>query len=189
MFGDTYDPTKLEGLREMLDIYHYLHSQGVVGRWVKVYRPFVEGDDPTMYFQRLSGDRRRGVIIPKRLPSAPVTIKPKGLLPDEMYTVSFHEASGHEASSDEPGQPATSTGAALMRRGIAIEKMLPGELIYLNLPHHPGSKLDTQSPSAPKSVAKRAAKNMGFPGIEVAWQPGQDNNWIFEFTRSFEIAS
>ena len=45
--------------------------------------PLVAGDDPTMYFQRLSGDRRRGIIIPKRPAPGPVTIKPKGLLPAE----------------------------------------------------------------------------------------------------------
>ena len=39
MTGDTWDPAKLEGLRELIDIYHYLHKQGVVGRWVRVYRP------------------------------------------------------------------------------------------------------------------------------------------------------
>jgi hypothetical protein len=64
MTGDTWDPAKLEGLRELIDIYHYLHAQGVVGRWVRVYRPAVAGDDPTMYFQRLSGDRRRGSSFP-----------------------------------------------------------------------------------------------------------------------------
>ena len=64
--GDTWDRGKLEGLRELFDIYHYLAAQGVVGRWVKVYRPRVEGDDPTMYFQRQSGDGLRGLIIPKR---------------------------------------------------------------------------------------------------------------------------
>ena len=35
MTGDTWDPAKLEGLRELIDIYHYLHKQGVVGRWVR----------------------------------------------------------------------------------------------------------------------------------------------------------
>ncbi len=168
MSGDTYDYAKLEGLRELIDIYHYLQHNGVVGRWVKVYRPYITGDDPTMYFQRLSGDQLRGVIIPKRLAGGPVTIKPKGLSPKEIYTVSFHES----------GQTETSTGADLMDRGIQIEKMLPGELIYLNLPLHPGSKLDTESPSAPKSITKRNAKNMGYPGIEIKWNPGQDNHWI-----------
>ena len=51
----------------MIDIYHYLQTHGVVGRWVKVYRPIIVGDpDSTMYFERLSGDRKRGIIIPKR---------------------------------------------------------------------------------------------------------------------------
>ena len=37
--GDTWDQAQARGLRELFDIYHYLAAQGVVGRWVKVYRP------------------------------------------------------------------------------------------------------------------------------------------------------
>ena len=44
-----------------------------------------------------------------------------------------------------------------MERGITLEKMAPGELIYLNLPLHPGSKLDRQAPTPPGDVQKRAA--------------------------------
>ena len=98
MTGDTWDPAKLEGLRELIDVYHYLHAQGVVGRWVRVYRPAVAGDDPTMYFQRLSGDRRRGIIIPKRPAPGAVVIKPKGLLPAEAYAVTFHESDAAAAA-------------------------------------------------------------------------------------------
>jgi hypothetical protein len=168
MTGDTWDPAKLEGLRELVGLYHYLHQQGVVGRWVRVYRPPVSGDDPTMYFQRLSGDRRRGLIIPKRPAPGAVTIKPKGLLPAETYTVTFHESPAVQPRS----------GADLMERGILLEKMAPGELIYLNLPLHPGSPLDKEPPAAPGDVQKRAAENMGYPGIELAWKPGTDNNWV-----------
>jgi hypothetical protein len=168
MTGDTWDPAKLEGLRELVDIYHYLHQQGVVGRWVRVYRPLVAGDDPTMYFQRLSRDGRRGVVIPKRPAPGPVTIRPKGLHPSERYVVSFQESPRREERR----------GADLMAQGITIEKMLPGELVYLNLPLHPGSKLDTTPPTAPRSVTVRQAENMGYPGVEVAWKPGSDNNWV-----------
>ena len=28
MTGDTFDPVKLEGLRDLIDVYHYLQSQG-----------------------------------------------------------------------------------------------------------------------------------------------------------------
>ena len=178
MTGDTWDPAKLEGLRELVDIYHYLHQQGVVGRWVRVYRPLVSGDDPTMYFQRLSGDRRRGLIIPKRPAPGPVTIKPKGLLPEETYTVTFHESDAAEERS----------GADLIEHGILLEKMTPGELIYLNLPLHPGSRRDKQPPTAPSDVAKRAAENMGYPGVELTWKPAADNNWIsyYEVRRNGE---
>ena len=168
MTGDTWDPEKLEGIRELIDIYHYLQTQGVVGRWVNVYRPVIEGDDPTMYLQRLSHDRQRGIIIPKRPAPGPVTIRPKGLQPDATYGVSFHEASGSESR----------TGAELMAQGIRLEKMAPGELIYLNLPLHPGSKLDRQPPTPPSGAVKRHGENMGYPGVEIAWKPGTDNNWV-----------
>ena len=166
--GDTWDPVKLDGLRELFGIYHYLQSQGVVGRWVHVFRPVVSGDDPTMYFQRMSGDGRRGIVIPKRVAPGPVTIKPEGLFPAETYVVNYQESREIESR----------TGADLMAKGIAFQKMLPGELIYLNLPMHPGSPLDKEPPKPPAAVAKQRADNMGFPGIELKWQPGSDNNWI-----------
>ncbi len=168
MTGDTWDPAKLEGLRELIDIYHYLHAQEVVGRWVRVYRPLIEGDDATMYLQRLSRDQQRGIIIPKRPAPGPVTVKPKGLLPESSYVVSFHESDVSE----------TRTGADLMAAGIRIENMPAGELLYLNLPMHPGSKLDKTPPAPPSAVTKTAGDNMGWPGVELAWQPATDNNWV-----------
>ena len=128
--GDTWDKTKLEGLRQLFDIYHYLAARGVVGRWVKVYRPKVEGDDPTMYFERLSGDRLRGLIIPKRPAPGTLRIFPKGLLPDVSYDISFQEST---AGTER-------TGAELMKQGLVIDRMLPGELIYLNLPSTPAAR-------------------------------------------------
>ena len=165
---DTSDPAKMEGLRELIDIYHYLETVGVVGRWVKVFRPIIEGDDPTMYFQRLSGDSLRGVIFPKHPAPGPITIRPKGLLPEADYLVSYHEASGRE----------TRRGDELMKNGIAIEKMFPGEIIYLNVPLHPGSELDTEPPISPRAVTKQRGRNMGYPGVEISWRAGSDNNWI-----------
>ncbi|MHB8522514.1 MAG: alpha-amylase family protein [Limisphaerales bacterium] len=168
MTGDTTDPAKLEGLRELVDIYHYLHQQGVVGRWVRVFRPLITGDDPTMYFQRLSRDGQRGVIIPKRPAPGSVTIRPKGLLPQQTYFVSFQESDRSERR----------TGTDLMQRGISFDKMPAGELIYLNLPLHPGSKVDTKSPTTPHAVIKRPAENMGYPGVELSWKAGADDNWV-----------
>ncbi|MGE5610728.1 MAG: hypothetical protein ACM359_15870 [Bacillota bacterium] len=166
--GDTGDPSKLEGIRQLNDIYHYLLAQGVVGRWVHVYRPLVAGDDPTFWFQRLSRDGKRGILIPKHVSTGPVTIRPKGLLPTETYVVSFQESDAVE----------TRDGADLMNRGIELKSMLPGELIYLNLPLHPGSKLDKTPPAPPTPLVLTAATNMGNPGVELTWKPGADDNWV-----------
>lgn len=168
MTGDTWDTIKLEGVRELIDIYHYLHAKDVVGQWCKVYRPIVDGDDPTMYFQRLSGDRLRGIIITKHPVPGAVTIHPKGLLPDETYTVNFQESQAMVKC----------LGSDLMSKGIHLESVAPGELIYLNLPLHPGSKLDTCVPTTPGGVAKHAAANMGYPGVELRWHEAKDNNWV-----------
>jgi hypothetical protein len=99
MTGDTWDRSKLEGIRLLIDIYHYLQSQGLVGQWVHVYRPYIQGDDPTMYFERLSRDGTRGIVILKHLPSGPVTVRPKGLNPGQKYVVSFQESDRSETRS------------------------------------------------------------------------------------------
>jgi hypothetical protein len=166
--GDTWEPDKLEGMRELIDIYHYLLSQGVVGRWVHVFRPVIAGDDPLMYFERLSRDGRRGILIPKRPASGPVTIRPKGLNAAGNYQVSFQESEASE----------TRTGADLMEKGIRLECMNPGELIYLNLPFHPGNKLDKTPPAPPQEARKIIAANMGYPGVEVSWKAGHDDHWV-----------
>jgi hypothetical protein len=168
MTGDTWNPSKLEGVRQLIDIYHYLESQGVVGRWVHVYRPYIQGDDPTMYFERLSRDGLHGIVIPKHLAPGPITVRPKGLNPSQKYLVSFQESDQSESR----------IGADLMKSGIRLDKMLPGELIYLNLPYHPGSKLYRIRPSAPTGVEKQAANNMGYPGIELRWNPSHDQHWV-----------
>ena len=166
--GDTWEQPRLEGLRELFDLYHYLVSQGVAGRWVKVYRPRVDGDERTLYLQRLSADRRRGLIVPARPAPGPVTLWPKGLVDDEKYLVAFHVSSAEQ----------TRTGRDLMARGIALAGGVAGELVYLNLPYRPGNRRDRKAPTAPSGVVKRWGENMGFPGVELAWKPAGDDRWV-----------
>jgi hypothetical protein len=70
------------------------------------------------------------------------------------------------------------TGAELMSDGISLEKIAAGELIFLNLPHYPGSGTDQVAPSPPAGVTKRLGTNLGVQGIEVTWRPSHDDNWI-----------
>lgn len=172
MTGDTFDPEKLEGLRDLVDVYHYLQSRGVVGRWVRVYHPIVTGDDETMYLQRLSWDRQRGIVITKHRISGTAVVRPKGLLADLPYHVSFHESR----------ETYSRTGAELMANGITLSDPPPGELIYLNLPDHPGNAIDQTPPSPPGAARCEAARYMGVPGVEVTWEPATDDCWLSHYT-------
>jgi len=65
-----------------------------------------------------------------------------------------------------------------MAKGISLPAIEAGELIFLNLPSHPGSGEDKQPPEPPSNVTKRLGTNQGVQGIEISWLPGRDNNWI-----------
>jgi hypothetical protein len=98
----------------------------------------------------------------------PVIIYPGGLLPDATY----------EVQASASGVHFQETGSQLMAKGISLEKIIAGELIFLNLPHHPGSGTDHVPPSAPADVTKRLGTNLGVEGIELTWSPSHDDNWI-----------
>jgi hypothetical protein len=101
-------------------------------------------------------------------PDKPVVIFPKGLQPDKTYEVQTYHARTRERGS----------GKQLMAEGISLPEIRPGELIFLNLPNYPGSGADKINPEPPSAVTKRVGTNLGTQGIEVAWSPGRDNNWI-----------
>ncbi len=179
MTGDTFDLAQLEGIRQIVDIYHYLQSRGVVGRWVRVYHPTVTGDDPTMYLQRLSWDRKRGIIITKHRITGVVVVHPKGLEPYERYEVTLQESP----------ESFVRTGAQLMEDGVRLSDPPPGELIYLNLSDHPGNRVDRTPPATPGSVASSVAQHMGVPGVDLRWAPADDDCWLsyYEIARDGKI--
>jgi hypothetical protein len=158
----------LEGLRRNFEIYHYLVSQGVAGRWVQVYHPHVEGDDPIYYFERLSQDGKRGALILKHSPKGEVKIYPKGLRGEATYDVRFEMSKRVDSR----------TGADLMTNGIRLIDPSPGELIYLGLPNYPGSGNDHTPPTDPGTVQKQLGTNLGVTGVEVTWEASKDNNWL-----------
>jgi hypothetical protein len=166
--GDTTDPEKLDGIRELFDIYRYFHKKGVAGRWSRVYRPKVQGDDPIIYFQRVSRDGLRSVIIPKRRAPGVVTIWPKGLHPKARYHVTFQESV----------QEQKRTGADLMEHGITVQRLAAGELIYLNLQLHPGRKPDGVAVLAPGPATKQWGENMGYSGLELQWMAAPARQWV-----------
>jgi hypothetical protein len=76
-----------------------------------------------------------------------------------------------------------------MNVGIHLDPLPPGELIYLNVPYHPGSPLYRTPPSPPTHVRIVAADNIGYPGVEVRWDPAQDEHWVsyYELLRDGKV--
>jgi hypothetical protein len=171
--GDTADPQHLACARTTTDLYHYIVAQGVAGRWTHQYHPHASDDD-SHWFQRLSWDGRRGVIVYKGgwyqdpPASAPATVFPKGLNPGQLYDVRFEYQAGVSQR----------LGSDLMQNGITLTAPAPGELVWLNLPGHPGSGTDHTPPAAPGKVTASAGTNFTEPGVEVRWTPARDNNWV-----------
>src|SRR5581483_1881268 len=158
-------------LRKTFETYRYLVREGVAGRWSHVYHPAVEGDDPVYYFERLSQDGKRGLLILKRFSRSEVHVWPKGLNAAETYDVRFARSRKIEAR----------TGTDLMKRGITLVNPEPGELIYLGLPDPPGSGSDLVPPSNPTHVTKAIGTNMGITGVELRWNASTDNRWLSHY--------
>jgi hypothetical protein len=102
------------------------------------------------------------------VPHQPVTVFPRGLQPEANYDVRTYYSKLRLQES----------GSDLMRKGISLPSILPGELIFLNLPNYPGSGTDKTPPEAPGNVTQRPASNLGARGVEVAWSAARDNNWV-----------
>lgn len=97
-----------------------------------------------------------------------ILIYPRGLLATAMYDV----------RASISGLRLHKTGFQLMSDGITLNTVPAGELIFLNLPDHPGSGTDHSPPSSPTNVTKRLGTNLGTQGVELSWSPSHDNNWI-----------
>jgi hypothetical protein len=162
---------QIEAFRVNADIYKFMKSIGLVGRWAKIYHPdWVQNDDRSYYLQRMSSDNTRGVIIPmhSHYNANYVRVHPKGLIPSMTYTVRFHN-SGHALSN---------TGSYWMSNGIGMYDW-GGDLVWLNVQNHPGAGTDTQNPTNVQGAAKAAATYLGQAGVEVTWTAnGTDNNWV-----------
>jgi hypothetical protein len=98
----------------------------------------------------------------------PITIYPRGLQPDLVYLVDTYHSKVHLQQS----------GKLLMTNGVQFPRVLPGELIFLNLPDYPGSGTAKPTPRPPSDVTKRVGTNIGAQGIEVAWSAAVSREWI-----------
>ena len=98
----------------------------------------------------------------------PVTIYPGGLSTTAIYEVRGSNSNFRVSES----------GSKLMSEGITLNKVPAGEMIFLNLPHYPGSGTDHVAPTTPSQVIKKVGTNLGAQGIEISWLASRDDNWL-----------
>jgi hypothetical protein len=98
----------------------------------------------------------------------PIVIYPRGLIPTTNY----------EVRASVSGLLVHENGVKLMSDGITLDKVAPGEILFLNLARYPGSGTDHIAPTPPSGVTKRLGSNLGVQGIELSWSSSRDDNWI-----------
>ncbi len=124
-YRDPGDGADVEAIRKDWEIYRFLLTKGVAGRWSHVFRPRVSGDDPIWYFQRMNRDGSSGVIITKHAKTGA-----------EYLLISKPLADAAE-DKIEGGPTAmtriSTTGVAVADTGIYSDPM-DGELRYYGVP-------------------------------------------------------
>ncbi|OUS78413.1 hypothetical protein B1748_02115 [Paenibacillus sp. MY03] len=161
-----------EKYREFVEMQRYIGTQGVNGRWSKVFRPTMAFGDETYMLQTTNGDQTKAMIMFNG--SAPyfntnLTVYPKGLLDATDYTLSCPKGS---CTSQ------TRTGAYWKSNGVALTNLQAGEMIFFNMTDYPGSGVDTIDPSAPSYATVQKAEYMGHYGAELNWSPASDDRFL-----------
>lgn len=162
---------EMELIRQDVDLYRWLRTQGVMGRFVKVYRPETTSENKYYFMQKMSPDASKGymtVRFDESFAGEELVMYPKGLEADMTYTVSSLEGGMARV---------TKTGTELMSEGIALT-MKVGEVIFFNLENRPGNADDTEAPTEPAELSQNATSHLGFDGMELKWEEACDNSWL-----------
>ena len=164
----------LEGRRKDLELFYFLRLQGIYGRWIKVFRPQLQHNDPTFILQRMTWNLEKGLVMISANPLNPLLGKSdrlfiKGLDPDREYLIESRLGS-------VPAQK--KTGAEWMQKGVAMENARAGEVLFINLPDRPGTGSIQKPPMPPASARVEQAEWLGRKGMGILWVPPEENAMI-----------
>jgi hypothetical protein len=126
-YRDPGDGPDVESIRKDWDLYHYLASQGVVGRWSHVFRPTVDHDDAIWYFQRMNRDATKGVILTKHAKQGGTYF-----VVSRLKTMPAGSSDQYRGNAGEMNV-ATTTVAATLQAGI-YEDPVDGAIRFYGVP-------------------------------------------------------
>ena len=166
-----YTQEQLEQKRERCLMHRWLRKEGLLGRWVKVFRPELEYGDKTYLLQQMGRDCLRGFLTVSPAETNPILGKsarifPKGLVPEADYFVDSLKGS---VKSEKK------TGREWMEEGIVLFHTQPGEELYFNLQNRPGMGTDTIPPTVPGAPLWKKERWMGHAGVGISWDAAQDD--------------
>ena len=167
-------PEVLEGRRKDLELFYFLRLQGVYGRWIKVFRPQLEHNDPTFILQRMTWDLEKGLLLISANKLNPLLGKSdrvmiKGLDPRREYLIESRLGSM---------TPQKRTGAEWMRDGVRLSGVRAGEVLFINLPDRPGTGSIKVKPGMPSALRCAPAEWLGRKGLGVHWNAPADDRLI-----------
>lgn len=173
-FSVTTDktPAVAEKTRRFYEVHRWLATQGVVGRWVKVFRPLLASGDHTFMLQRSSGDQLKSYISFSAFApyfGQPIRVYPKGLVPTAKYSLRLYKT---------PSVTRSDTGANWVQNGVLISDLKEGEMIFFNLDGYPGSGTQTTAPAAPVTARKTLSTYLGKEGTEITWGMPPQSVWV-----------
>jgi hypothetical protein len=161
-----------EKYRKFVEMQRYIGTQGVNGRWSKVFRPTMVSGDATYMLQTTNADQTKAMIMFNGLApyfNTNISVFPKGLLDSINYTLSCPKGS---CTSQ------TRTGAYWKSTGVSLTNLQPGETVFFNMTDYPGAGTDSDNPSAPSGVTVKKAEYMGRYGVELNWSAASDNRFL-----------
>lgn len=161
----------IEFLRQDVERYRYFHTKGCVGHGVQIFRPICAGMDQTFALQKMSADLQCGYITLDTAlcpQNTPVTVYPKGMLPDQMYTL---RAIAHSFEAE------SRLGKEWMRDGIYMDSIHVGEMICVNLEDMPNLRQKLYFVPDPLNCEAHKATIMGHTGMAVSWTVPAMRQW------------
>ena len=167
--SSTITKEQIPQTRNSMLMLKYLRKQKVVDRYMNLYHPkAINAATSHCFIERTNADRNKCVISQNASSRKDVTVFPKALNPEVLYSVKFRLNN----------QNYIKTGHELMQQGISFKDTSASEIIFLNLDDFPGSKTDHTPPTKPIIKTVQKDNYCGHEGTSITWRESTDDRLL-----------